>query len=173
LTHQKALSTIAERGGHVIAEHTVSESFSGDGLIVASFNGRDRDLRVDVSHARAKQSLFGELEQEVGQYLALHREESAIISSLREDVDGLHEANAQLRERVVDLTHKLENTTSRASDQEETIALLTRSNVELQARIDGMKATRIWRWSRGPREVYARIRRVGPPPDRTAPQDPE
>jgi FkbM family methyltransferase len=159
LTHQKALSTIEELGGHVIAEHTVSESFSGDGLIVASFNGRDRDVTVDVSHARAKQSLFGELEQEVGQYLALHREEIAIISNLRHDVDRLHEANAQLREHVVQLTRKLENSTSTATDQDRTIAQLSRTNAELQARIDEMQGTRIWRWSRAPRDFYAHVRR--------------
>jgi FkbM family methyltransferase len=162
LTHQKALSTIEELGGHVIAEHTVSESFSGDGLIVASFNGRDREVRVDVSHARAKQSLFGELEQEVGQYLALHREEYAIISSLRHDIDGLHEANAELGERVVDLNHKLENTSSTATDLDETVAQLSRANAELQARIDEMQATRMWRWSRAPRDFYAHVRRFRP-----------
>jgi FkbM family methyltransferase len=160
LTHQKALNSIEELGGHVIAEHTVSESFSGDGLIVASFNGRDRDIVVDVSHARAKQSLFGELEQEVGQYLALHREEYAIISTLRQDVEGLHEGNAQLRERVVDLTHKLENTSSTATDLDETVAQLSRANADLQARIDQMQATRIWRWSRAPRDMYAHVRRL-------------
>jgi FkbM family methyltransferase len=160
LTHQKALSTLEELGGHVIAEHTVSESFSGDGLIVASFSGRDRDLTVRVSRARAKESLFGELEQEVGQYLALHREEFGIISSLRQDVDGLHQRNAQLTEHVADLTGKLERSSSMAAEQKEVIAQLSRRNGELQARIEAMEGTRIWRWSRAPRDLYAHIRRL-------------
>jgi FkbM family methyltransferase len=164
LTHQKALSTIKELGGHVVAEHTVSESFSGDGLIVASFNGRDRDFTVDVSHARAKQSLFGELEQEVGQYLALHREEYQIISNLRQDVEGLHEESAQLRERLADVTRKLENTNSTATGLDETVADLSRANNELQARLDAMESTRIWRWSRAPRDFYAHVRRFRPAP---------
>lgn len=163
LTHQKARRTIEELGGYVVAEHTVSESFSGDGLIVASFNGRDRDFTVEVSHARARDTLFGELEQEVGQYLALHREEYAIISSLRTDVDALHQANAELRGRVDDLTHKLESSSSTATDQDETITQLSRSNAHLQARLDEIEGTRMWRWSRAPRDVYSHLRRLAQP----------
>ena len=62
LTHQQALERLVGCGAHVIAEHTVGESFSGDGLIAVSFDERDRDLSVAISQARAKESLFGELE---------------------------------------------------------------------------------------------------------------
>ncbi len=43
-----------------MAEHTVAESYSGDGMIAASFDRRDADLRVPISYARAGESLFGE-----------------------------------------------------------------------------------------------------------------
>ncbi|RYV51365.1 FkbM family methyltransferase [Pengzhenrongella frigida] len=62
LTHQHVLERLLALGAHVIAEHTVGESYSGDGLIAVSFDDRDRDMSVSVSHARAKESLFGELE---------------------------------------------------------------------------------------------------------------
>jgi SAM-dependent methyltransferase len=65
LTHQRALAQLTEAGAHIITEHSVAESFSGDGLIVASFDDRDRDLVVEVSRARAKDSLFGEPEVEL------------------------------------------------------------------------------------------------------------
>lgn len=65
LTHQRALDLLVDAGAHVIAEHTVAESYSGDGLIAVSFDERDRDLHVDVSHARARESLFGELEHDL------------------------------------------------------------------------------------------------------------
>jgi hypothetical protein len=35
-THKRCLETVVEAGARVIAEHTVGESFSGDGLIAAS-----------------------------------------------------------------------------------------------------------------------------------------
>jgi FkbM family methyltransferase len=60
LTHQRCLQFLREVGGHIVAEHTVAESFSGDGLIVASFDARDRDLRVELACARACDSLFGD-----------------------------------------------------------------------------------------------------------------
>jgi len=61
LTHQRCLRALLELGAHIVAEHTVSESFSGDGLVIASMDPRDRDLTVELSRARARDSLFGEL----------------------------------------------------------------------------------------------------------------
>ncbi|MBV9808709.1 MAG: FkbM family methyltransferase [Solirubrobacterales bacterium] len=62
LTHQKCLRVLEEAGAHVIAEHSVPESCSGDGLIAASLDPRDADLHVDITVVRARDSLFGELE---------------------------------------------------------------------------------------------------------------
>jgi FkbM family methyltransferase len=68
--HERCLSALRGHGAHVIAEHTVAESFSGDGLIVASLDPRDRELRLELSRARARDSLFGELEPEFAEALA-------------------------------------------------------------------------------------------------------
>lgn len=70
LTHQRCETALRELGAHIVAEHTVSESFSGDGLVVASMDPRDRDLHVELSHARARDSLFGELDQDLAGALA-------------------------------------------------------------------------------------------------------
>jgi len=65
--HQRCLDALLGHGAHIVTEHTIGESFSGDGLIVASLDPRDRDLTVDLSRARARarDSLFGELEHEL------------------------------------------------------------------------------------------------------------
>lgn len=60
LTHQRCLGLLRELGAHVVTEHTVAESFSGDGLIVASFDERDRDLHAAVSRCRVGESWFGD-----------------------------------------------------------------------------------------------------------------
>lgn len=44
-THDDCLEELRSQGAVVLAEHSVPESFSGDGLIVASFDARDRRLR--------------------------------------------------------------------------------------------------------------------------------
>lgn len=62
LTHQRCLALVEDLGGHVIAEHSISESCSGDGLIAVSFDPRDRDLTVPVTHVRSRDSLYGEPE---------------------------------------------------------------------------------------------------------------
>jgi len=65
LTHQRCLDFLAAAGAHVIAEHSVTESCSGDGLIAASLDPRDAGFTVPVSHVRAKDSVFGELEYDL------------------------------------------------------------------------------------------------------------
>ena len=65
MIHEKCLAFIRDEGGHIIVEHTVAESFSGDGLIVASFDGDDQDFTVDTSYNRSRDSLFRLLEDDV------------------------------------------------------------------------------------------------------------
>lgn len=62
LTHQRCLQLLREAGLHIIAEHSASESCSGDGLIAASADPRDDDLHVHVTVTRSRDTLFGELE---------------------------------------------------------------------------------------------------------------
>lgn len=58
LTHQTCLAKLQAAGAHIIAEHDVHESFSGDGLIAASFSSRDKDLQIPLSCNRYSSSLF-------------------------------------------------------------------------------------------------------------------
>jgi len=63
LTHQRCLRFLLDRNAQIIAEHTVAESFSGDGLIVASFHADDREMpSIPISRNRASTSLFAECE---------------------------------------------------------------------------------------------------------------
>lgn len=77
MTHQRCLHALQLAGAHIIAEHSVGESFSGDGLIAASMLRDDDDLDVPISFARYRDSLFGELEPE----LAAARDEIARMSA--------------------------------------------------------------------------------------------
>jgi len=66
LLHQKCLEFIRAHNGHVLAEHNVAESFSGDGLIVASFDKGDRDLPLmHLSRNCPSNSLFRETEYDL------------------------------------------------------------------------------------------------------------
>lgn len=60
LTHQRCVMLLRELGGHILVEHTVAESFTGDGLIVVSFDPQDRDLTIVTSRCRVQDSLFGD-----------------------------------------------------------------------------------------------------------------
>lgn len=60
-THQDCVRAIRAMNGAVLVEHDVQESFSGDGLIVASFFEQDRNLAMPaISRNVARNSLFPE-----------------------------------------------------------------------------------------------------------------
>lgn len=60
-THLRCLRRVLELGGRVVCEHSVGESFSGDGLIVASFDPADAAMPViHVTRNTPGNSLFGE-----------------------------------------------------------------------------------------------------------------
>ncbi|SFW92139.1 FkbM family methyltransferase [Amycolatopsis australiensis] len=103
LTHQNALEQLVAAGAHVIAEHSIGESVSGDGLIAVSFDPRDKDFTVPVTHARYCDSFAGEVEYD--------------------------------------------------------LARVTAERDHLRAELDRVHATKLWRWARKPREVYARLTR--------------
>lgn len=61
LTHQKCLHWLRDHGAHVLCEHSVNESYSGDGLIVASFMAQYRDREMCISYCRQSKSTLREL----------------------------------------------------------------------------------------------------------------
>jgi FkbM family methyltransferase len=65
LMHQKCVRFLEDAGAHVIARHNVIESFSGDGLVVASFDPSDRDLSVPLSKNWPTNSMWPELEYDL------------------------------------------------------------------------------------------------------------
>lgn len=59
-THRDCLKLLIELGAFILCEHAVDESFSGDGLIVASFRVEDSNLSIpSISLCPPEQSLFG------------------------------------------------------------------------------------------------------------------
>lgn len=60
-THEDCLAEILSLGGRILAEHNVQESFSGDGLIVASFFPGDERVAIPhMSRNASQHSLFPE-----------------------------------------------------------------------------------------------------------------
>ncbi len=82
ILHDRCIDWIQSHGGHVIAEHSVVESFSGDGLIAASFDPRDDHFDVTVSHNRASMSLFQAPEVDLAELVAAYED---VRSSRREE----------------------------------------------------------------------------------------
>ncbi len=63
ILHQRCLQFLRSRGAHIISEHSIAESYSGDGLILASFFEPDKAIPpIAISRNRASSSLFRECE---------------------------------------------------------------------------------------------------------------
>ena len=63
LTHQRCMAFLKEYNAHFIVSHSVAESYSGDGLIVASFWEEDRQIKeIEISRNYPSNSLFREVE---------------------------------------------------------------------------------------------------------------
>jgi FkbM family methyltransferase len=59
-THRDCLKELIALGAHILCEHSVDTSFSGDGLIVANFHENDKNIRLpQISHNDPGKSLFG------------------------------------------------------------------------------------------------------------------
>lgn len=89
LTHQRCRELLERCGAHLIAEHSVSESCSADGLIAASMDPRDRDMHVPVSAVRTRDTLFGEVEYELAAAMrnpTLREQANAAYVSLRQRI---------------------------------------------------------------------------------------
>lgn len=83
LTHQKLLDLFRGMGAHIVVEHTVGESFSGDGLIVVSFDAVDGDFVLETTVSRQSDSIFGALEYD----LARAQEQVAAVSAQRSHLE--------------------------------------------------------------------------------------
>lgn len=99
-THQETLARIAELGGHVLAEHTIGESASGDGLVVVSFDPQDADMTIDVSHVRSKDSYFGELEPHLQEARELVEARGRLLDERAALIEKQEEQLRTLREQL-------------------------------------------------------------------------
>ncbi|WIX88192.1 FkbM family methyltransferase [Amycolatopsis sp. DG1A-15b] len=136
LTHQNALRLLLDAGAHVIAEHTVGESVSGDGLIAVSFDPRDKDFTVPVTHARYRDSLGGELEYDLAAAMAARAEAEESAGTATRHAGRLGDEIGHLRAELA--------RTAAERDQ-------------YQAELEAVFATKLWRWARKPREIYGRL----------------
>lgn len=141
LTHQTLLAKLRGLGAHVIAEHTVGESCSGDGLIAVSFDPADADLTVEISRVRQQDSLFGPLEADLADALDRVRRAERALDALAAEA----RADAAAAAVVV---------ASSAAAQ----AASKRCAASVSAELDRLRASRLWRWSETPRRAYAGMR---------------
>lgn len=96
-THQEAVRLLREVGAHILAEHSVGESCSGDGLVVAAFRDEDADLVVDVSHGRYRDSLFGELEHDAERFRVAAAQEQQRAARAEQDLAAARAELSALR----------------------------------------------------------------------------
>ena len=65
LTHQKCLQFLQDKALYILVSHNVIESYSGDGLIVASTKAEDANLSTEISRNHPTNCLFREMEYDL------------------------------------------------------------------------------------------------------------
>lgn len=85
LLHQRCRHFLEATGAVILTDHTVAESYSGDGLLVASYDPRDADLcdAVPISYNRARNSIFREAEYDLAE-----RQQAAPPTDATRPADG-------------------------------------------------------------------------------------
>jgi FkbM family methyltransferase len=88
-THEKCLDLLIKSGAYIICEHNVSESFSGDGLIAASFDPADLDFTVPISKATPWNSMFSNHGRELLSEVHERRKEVIKLNEIANDLTQL------------------------------------------------------------------------------------
>ena len=159
VTHQKVRDLVTQAGGEILVEHSVTESHSGDGLVVACFLTDDARWQISVSHARALDSFFGELEPDCEAFRLEGerareehgRAEDAYKNALAEHQNAMAELTAT-RVRLELVEAQLQNARFRQAEAERlaTAASDTTHGLQqeldvLQRTLDGVLASASWR----------------------------
>lgn len=139
LTHQRCLNLVTEYGGNILVEHTVGESFSGDGLIVVSFAGEDRGVAIALSRNRACANVvFRETEYDLA-------EEQARCASLQRDAEDLQARLRAAEDTIREQATAVERERTRLSASQD----IVRAQQAVLDDIEAYQATRAYRlWRR-------------------------
>jgi FkbM family methyltransferase len=125
LTHQRVRDLLEASGATLLAEHTVAESSSGDGLVAASFLAADVGTSIPISRVRARDSLFGELEYELEQERLRRLAVEHDVSDLSARIAELERALAAAGDRDLELDD--ERAARRGAEEQLATVLSSRS----------------------------------------------
>ena len=156
ITHQSALDLLIQNGAHIILEHSVSESYSGDGFILASFMDIDKQLQIPISFNRSKNSLFGEWEPRMHTLQQELTQQNEKLAREHEQLTEQPEQVTQKRELLVQpqkpLTEQLEQLT-------EQYVQLSQQHNELDQQYRLVIGSTIWRATKLLRLFISNIKR--------------
>lgn len=127
LTHRYAERLLRSAGAHIICEHSVSESFSADGLIVASFSEDDKDIRVELSRARAADSCFGEWEPRLDEVLTRVAQLESQLDEARSQSSQAHDLAEAERRRADEAARTVETLSAQRESEAEQLRAMRAS----------------------------------------------
>jgi len=110
--HKKCLERIKDLGGSIICEHGIDESFSGDGLIVASFDPQDKDLHVEVSLNRMTDNQFRAYTDDLELVFGGYETQLKRLERRNQEIAALDRVNAELSTENLKLKEDLKFVTN-------------------------------------------------------------
>ena len=105
--HQKCLDFITANGGHIVSSHTILESCSGDGLIVASFSDDDKDFKIGVTLQPTDDSLFRPAEIDTAILWSAHNQTVEEFSKLEHELTFYKSKVGDLEKQRIDMEKEI------------------------------------------------------------------
>tara|TARA_B100001093_G_scaffold223474_1_gene214106 strand:+ start:4765 stop:5841 length:1077 start_codon:yes stop_codon:yes gene_type:complete len=102
LIHDKCLDFLNKHNAHIIVSHTISESFSGDGLIVASFDFNDTKLeKIDISRNNSGNYIFKPLSYDldkafkrIDELVSKNNSKKIIINEKNKEIEKIYNSRS-------------------------------------------------------------------------------
>jgi len=119
-THADCIQEIVALGGYILCEHSVEESYSGDGLIVASFHQEDTQIEFpSMSRNAPSRSLFGPSSGALDRVELAHAETGPMLFLGNDRIIGrnLRDNGSFEQEVISEVTEFLKNKYSFQSEQ--------------------------------------------------------
>ena len=153
IIHQRCLQFLRGNGAHILAEHSVSESFSGDGLVAASFYESDRVIpAIEIGRNYPSNSLFRESEFDLAEAYEEIQSLKVDMANLNKELSESAAKNssaefelAKVNKEVQSLRAELAILNGKATRQVVEIQQLNKQVSEKEATIASILGSKSWR----------------------------
>lgn len=150
-THQQVVALLQAAGADVLADLTVHESTTGDGIVAAAFGPTASAAKLQLRAARARDTRFGDPEPQYAAVVGEVATRSAELAHARSQVRELAALTVSLQAELDLVSTQLRH--CRAHEDQAREAQESAQHDQAQAALDAVLSSRSWRITRPLRKI--------------------